>query len=82
MYELTEIIAEFDTEAAAQVALVRLRMDRIHAQVVGHVPTAASFSLFGRMPLSRSDLTRLSTPFCALAGSYAPSVRRGSMPEW
>lgn len=52
MYELTDIIAEFDTEAQAQVALVRLRMDRIHAQVVGHVPTAASFSLFGRMPFA------------------------------
>lgn len=52
MYELTEIIAEFDTEAGAQVALVRLLMDRIQAQLVGHVPTAASFSLLGRMPFA------------------------------
>jgi rubrerythrin len=52
MYELTEIIAEFAIEAEAQVALVRLRMDRIQAQVVGHVPTAASFSLFGRLPFA------------------------------
>lgn len=52
MYELTEIIAEFASEAEAQVALLRLRMDRIDAEVVGHVPTAASFSLFGRMPFA------------------------------
>jgi rubrerythrin len=52
MYELTEVVAEFAHEAEAQVAVVRLRMDRIHAQVVGHVPTAASFSLFGRMPFA------------------------------
>lgn len=52
MYELTEIIAEFASEAEAQVALLRLRMDRILAQVVGHVPTAASFSLFGRLPFA------------------------------
>lgn len=50
MYELTEIIAEFAHETEAQVAFVRLRMDGINAEVVGHVPTAASFSLFGRMP--------------------------------
>lgn len=53
MYELTEVVAEFATEAAAQVAQVRLLMDRISAEVVGHVPTAASFSLFGRLPFSR-----------------------------
>ena len=52
MYELTEVVAEFANEAEAQVAVVRLLMDRIHAQVVGHVPTAASFSLFGRMPFA------------------------------
>jgi rubrerythrin len=52
MYELTEVVAEFANEAEAQVAVVRLRMDRIHAQVVGHVPTAASFSLFGRLPFA------------------------------
>jgi rubrerythrin len=52
MYELTEVVAEFATEAEAQVALVRLRMDRIDADVVGHVPTAASFSLFGRLPFA------------------------------
>lgn len=52
MYELTEVVAEFATEAEAQVALVRLRLDRIDAEVVGHVPTAASFSLFGRLPFA------------------------------
>jgi rubrerythrin len=52
MYELTDVVAEFTSEAEAQVALVRLRMDRIHARVVGHIPTAASFSLFGRLPFA------------------------------
>jgi hypothetical protein len=52
MYELTEVIAEFATEAEAQVALVRLRLDAIRAEVVGQVPTAASFSLFGRLPFA------------------------------
>ncbi len=56
MYELTEIIAEFASEAEAQVALVRLRMDRIPAQIIGHVPTAASFSLLGRLPFSSIQL--------------------------
>lgn len=52
MYELTEVVAEFATEAQAQVAIVRLRLDHIDADVVGHVPTAVSFSLFGRMPFA------------------------------
>ncbi|MFO0878238.1 MAG: hypothetical protein U0840_12880 [Gemmataceae bacterium] len=50
MYELTEVIGEFATEAEAQVALVRLKMDRIDARLVGHVPCAASFWLLGRLP--------------------------------
>lgn len=52
MYELTEVIGEFASEAEAQVALVRLRMDRIHARLVGHVPSAASFSFLGRLPFA------------------------------
>lgn len=52
MYELTEVIAEFGSEAEAQVALVRLRLDDIRCALVGHVPTAASFTLFGRLPFA------------------------------
>ena len=50
MYERTEVVAEFTREAEAQVALLRLRMDRIRCTVVGQVPSVASFTLLGRMP--------------------------------
>lgn len=56
MYERTEIAAEFVTEAAAQVALARLRLDHIRAVLTGHVPSAATFSLLGRMPYAPIQL--------------------------
>lgn len=62
MYELTEIIAEFATEAEAQVALIRLRMDRLDAAVVGGVPNTVSFLHFAPIhivvPRSQADRGR------------------------
>ena len=56
MYERTEVVAEFITEAEAQVALARLRLDGICAVITGHVPCAASFSLLGRLPFAPIQL--------------------------
>lgn len=56
MYERTEVVAEFATEAAAQVALARLRLDGIRAVLTGNVPSAATFSLFGRLPFAPIQL--------------------------
>jgi hypothetical protein len=56
MYEVTRVIAEFASEMEAQVAIARLRFDRICAVLTGDVPCAASFSLFGRMPYAPIQL--------------------------
>lgn len=56
MYERTEVVAEFVSEAAAQVALARLRLDGICGVLTGHVPCAATFSLLGRMPYAPIQL--------------------------
>jgi hypothetical protein len=47
MYERTQVIAEFATEAGAQVALTRLRLDGICAEIIGDVP-----SFLGRLPFA------------------------------
>jgi rubrerythrin len=56
MYERTEVVAEFITEAEAQVALARLRLDGICVAITGHVPCATSFSLLGRLPFAPIQL--------------------------
>ena len=57
MLEPTEVIAEFPTEAEAQVALARLREEGIEGAVTGNVPNAANFSLFGRMQYAPIELS-------------------------
>ncbi len=57
MLEHTEVIAEFPTEAEAQVALARLREEGIEGAVTGNVPNAATFSIFGRMQFAPIELS-------------------------
>jgi hypothetical protein len=48
-YEVTEVIAKFTAEEEAQAALAALKAAGVQAVLSGHVPSAAAFSLFGRL---------------------------------
>jgi hypothetical protein len=65
MYELTEVIAEFNTPGEAQAALSRLEAEGVAATIAGDTPNAASWSLWGQMQfaaiqlaVARSDVKR------------------------
>jgi hypothetical protein len=50
--EKTVVVAEFPTEAEAQVALTRLQEESIPAHITGGGANPVNFSLFGRMPFA------------------------------